>query len=301
MKKNIKYFIAGFLAASVIAAIPAMADMIDAFMNTARININGVDRVSWGEEMELDNGFIAPTSINYKDTLYLPMRKVSELSGKEVFWNGDTHTCSVVDSLVNKKVIAKYPDADGNLWEYATATTLDGSAYLVATDGDRGYTRVYRAASESVRVTAAGIYFMRLKEHNVAQNQGTVVKLSYDCTPDTQDGEALISLYPLMAGAVEFDRDYVFFAGTTPGNGSHAQITAYNYMTNEDARFDGESGSTIKDVTFTQSGNSSMIIEYTYIRENGNSYRMRTTFNKLAHSFSPSELVENEGDSNETK
>ncbi|MBQ3462284.1 MAG: hypothetical protein IJH36_04100, partial [Clostridia bacterium] len=89
MRKNIKYFVAGFLAASVIAAIPAMADMIDAFMNTSRINVDGVDRLSWGEEMELDNGFIAPSSINYKDTLYLPLRKISELSGKDVFWNGD--------------------------------------------------------------------------------------------------------------------------------------------------------------------------------------------------------------------
>ena len=301
MRKNIKYFVAGFLAASVIAAIPAMADMIDAFMNTARINIDGVDRMVWGEEMELEGGFIAPSSINYKDTLYLPMRKISELSGKEVFWNGDTSTCSVVDSLVNKNVIAQHTDADGNLWEYATANTLDGSAYVIVTDGARGYTRVYRAASDSVRVTAAGVYFMRLKEHNVAQNQGTVVKLNFDCDADTQDGDALISLYPMDNGAVKFDRDHVFFAGTTPGNGSHARITAYNYMTHENAKFEGESGSTIKDVTFTPTGNSSMIAEYTYIRENGSSYRMRTTYSKRTNSFSPSELVEDEVNTDEAE
>lgn len=301
MRKNIKYFVAGFLAASVIAAIPAMADMIDAFMNTSRINVDGVDRLSWGEEMELDNGFIAPSSINYKDTLYLPLRKISELSGKDVFWNGDSDTAYIVNRLSNRKVIAECEDAEGNLWEYATASTLDGSAYLMAADGDRGYTRVYRAASESVRVTDTGIYFMRLKEHNVAQNQGTVVKLNFDCDADTQDGDALISLYPMDTGAVKFDRDHVFFAGTTPGNGSHAQITAYNYMTHENAKFEGESGSTIKDVTFTPTGNSSMIAEYTYIRENGSSYRMRTTYSKQTNSFSPSELVEDEVNTDEAE
>lgn len=291
MKKNIKYFLAGFLAASVIAAIPVLAERIDAFMNTARINVDGVDRAVWGEEIDLGDGWFAPYSINYKDTLYLPLRKVSELSGKEVFWNGDSDTVSIVDTLKDKKVIAEKPDNDGNLWEYATCRTLDGGSYLTVTDGYRGYTRVYRAASTSVRVTDNEVYFMRLKEHNAVQNQGTLTKISFANDPDTQDGEALVSLYPMTDGNVFFDGDYVFFAGRTPGNGTHGRITAYNYMTNEEYRLDGATWTNMTDLAMTSSDGDRTAMEYTYSVD-VYKYRMKTTFEKGPKFFTAGELVE---------
>lgn len=290
MNKNIKYFIAGFLAASVLAAIPAAADFIDAFMNTARINVDGVDRLAWGEEMELDNGWFAPSSINYKDTLYLPLRKISELSGKDVFWNGDGGTAYIVDRLTNRKVVAQREDADGNLWEYATANTLDGNTYLTVTDGYRGYTRIYRTASSSVKITTDAIYFMRLKEHDVSQNQGTVIKLPFANDIDTQDGEALIALYPINTGDVFFDGDYVFYAGRTPGNGTHGTLAAFNLVTNEEIRFNGETWSNISDIKRVSGDNSHTAIEYTYTI-NDKSYRMGVRFEKASKAFGQPQLI----------
>ena len=285
MKKNIKYFIAGFLLASVIAAIPVLAERIDAFMNTARINIDGVDRVRIGEEIILGEGWTTPYSINYNDTLYLPLRKISELSGKTVLWNGDTATVSVVDMLKDKKVIAEKADSDGNVWEYVTYKTVDGASYVAAADAYRGYTRIYRAASTSVRVTDEGIYFIRLKEHNAVQNQGILTKLSFDCTPETQDGEALMSLYPISDGDVIFDGDYVFFAGRTPGNGTHGRLTAYNYITNHEVNLDGETWSNISDIRMSYSDSAKDVIEYTYSHDVYNTL-MQTTFDKRIRVFS---------------
>lgn len=291
MKKNIKYFIAGFLSASLIAAIPAAAEFVDAFMNTARINVDGVDRIAWGEQMELGEDWYAPTSINYKDTLYLPLRKISELSGNNVVWNGDTNTVSVTDKLINKKKLVERTDLEGHLWEYATTSALDGSTYLTVTDAERGYTRVYRTASSSVRIKNDAIYFMRLKEHDAMQNQGTIIRLPFDNTPDTQDGEAIIALYPITAGEVIFDGDYVFYAGVTPGNGSHSRITAYNYFTNQELRLDAEQGSTITSLTRTDGDYNSATLTYTYTRQGGNSYSMKTTFDKKTKQFSNPEIV----------
>ena len=290
MKKNIKYFIAGFLAASLLVAIPAAADFIDAFMNTARINIDGVDRISWGEEMELDNGWTAPTSINYKDTLYLPLRKISELSGKDVFWNGDSGTTYIVNRLTNRKVVAEREDAYGNLWEYATANTVDGHSYLTVTDGYRGYTRIYRTASSSVKITTEAIYFMRLKEHDAMQNQGTVIKLPFANDINSQDGEAVISLYPMNEGDVFFDGVYVFYAGKTPGNGSHGTLAAFNIATSEEIRFDGETWSNISNIKKLSGDNSHIVIEYTYIKD-GVDYDMQISFDKAAKRFETPQLV----------
>lgn len=284
MRKNIKYFIAGFLAASFIAAIPAAADFIDAFMNTSRISVDGIDRLVWGEEMELENGWFAPSSINYKDTLYLPMRKISELLGKDVFWNEDSHTAYIVDDLTDRKVIAEREDAEGNLWEYATARSLDGHTYLTATDGYRGYTRVYHTASINVEVRDDAIYFMKLKEHNVNQNQGTLIRLPFESDSETQDGEAIVSLYPMNIGDVFFDGDYVFYAGRTPGNGTHGTIAAFNFIKMKEIRFNGEEWSNIRDLKMTSSDDERTDMEYTYVL-NGEERRMKIGFFKEVEVF----------------
>lgn len=75
-------------ALAVLRAYPVFAEEME--FNKVRININGIDRVQWGEELTLDNGSTTPYSITYNDTTYLPLRKISSFYGKEVEWDGDS-------------------------------------------------------------------------------------------------------------------------------------------------------------------------------------------------------------------
>ena len=56
MKGYIKGLIAGLLIGVSVTSIPAVAENIDALFNEVRININGIDRVQWGESITLADG-----------------------------------------------------------------------------------------------------------------------------------------------------------------------------------------------------------------------------------------------------
>lgn len=104
------------------------------------------------------------TCIVYKDTTYLPMRKIAEMNGKAIYWNGDSNTAAMTapQRENSQKVLAEKPDSYGNVWTYYTFTAEDDTSYLGIKDERRGYERVYRIAegeADNIGVTENEIYF----------------------------------------------------------------------------------------------------------------------------------------------
>jgi hypothetical protein len=75
--------------------IPAIAAQIEAAFNTVNITVNGSQVATIGEYYALADESSVPLRISYKDTTYLPIRKLSELLGIEITWYGETNTISV--------------------------------------------------------------------------------------------------------------------------------------------------------------------------------------------------------------
>ena len=95
MKKR-KLF-AGILACALCFSSPAVADAgyVYGDFNTVNLEIDGEHYASQGEDYTLPSGTVVPYSITYNDTTYLPIRKVSELVGQEIFWDEETRTVSI--------------------------------------------------------------------------------------------------------------------------------------------------------------------------------------------------------------
>jgi hypothetical protein len=98
MKKTAKGFVLGFIAACLtITPLFAFADSIQASFNTVNINLNGKQIASKGQSYTLENGTALPYSLNYSGTVYLPIRKVSELIGKDISYDSQTSTVNISD------------------------------------------------------------------------------------------------------------------------------------------------------------------------------------------------------------
>lgn len=101
MKTNVKYFILGVLVTLSLISTTIYADSlyntIEVVFNKINISINGKQVAKQGENYVLDNGEEVPFSILYDGTTYLPIRKVSDLLGKNVTWDGDTLTAGIND------------------------------------------------------------------------------------------------------------------------------------------------------------------------------------------------------------
>lgn len=79
------------------AIVPTLAASIEAAFNSINIMMNGEQVATIGQSYKLDNGDEVPFSILYNGTTYLPLRKIGELYGKDIKWDGDTQTASVND------------------------------------------------------------------------------------------------------------------------------------------------------------------------------------------------------------
>lgn len=297
MKSYIKGVITGLLIGAVIFAVPAIAENIDALFNYVRINVNGVDKMQWGDNITLSDGTETPSSILYNGTTYLPMRNLSETLGLKVYWNGDSNTVSVTGAQMNRKTAAEKADSCGNMWEYYTFEDTDGNNYLGVSDKERGYDRVYLMASGSIRVTEDGIYFLRLADDNanLYNNNAYLVKLSFDNDVNTQDGETIASPVSTaytglesgasISGAV-FDGDYLYYAGYLQSNASpHGQISAWNYITGERIYFDTAARTRVTELQLVSSSDTEAVIEYTVMLPNNQTQEYRKTFDKTANSF----------------
>jgi len=96
--KEIKGFIVGVVVTVLLALsyngtfADSIIERIDVGLNSVNLMLNGVMQAENDQGFRLDNGETVPFSIVYKGTTYLPVKKLSELVGMKVEWNGDTRT-----------------------------------------------------------------------------------------------------------------------------------------------------------------------------------------------------------------
>ena len=91
----------GFIAACLtITPLAVFAGPIEVSLNTVNINLNGAQVVTKGESYVHANGTILPFSLNYKGTVYLPIRKVSEIMGKDIGYDAKSSTVGILDKYL---------------------------------------------------------------------------------------------------------------------------------------------------------------------------------------------------------
>lgn len=297
MKGYVKGIITGILIGIILCSLPAMADTIDALFNSVRININGVDTIQWGENIKLANGAQTPSSIMYNDTTYLPMRKLAELFGNKIYWNGDSDTVSMTGAQKDIKTLAEKTDKNGNVWEYYTFKDDKDKCYLGVKDKARDFERIYLMPSESVNVTDNEIYFVRLQSENEHQytNFADLIKLPFENSPDNQDGEIITTLKAnlptnseinasVIGDNVFFDSEYLYYAFRIQGNSfGHDGICAYNYMKGSRTEMGLDHYSRLKNVELTESNPQSALFKYTV--SHGDTVDCEAIFDKTKNTF----------------
>ena len=111
MKKSFKWFFIGFLAACLtITPLSAFADSIQVTLNSVNISLDGKQVSAKGQSYILDNGVAIPYSLNYNGTVYLPIRKVSELVGKNIAYDGSSSTISISEKSNTTNTDTKTPE-----------------------------------------------------------------------------------------------------------------------------------------------------------------------------------------------
>ena len=285
MKGYIKGLVTGLLIGATVTAIPAVAENIDALFNGVRINIGGIDRVQWGESIKFDNGTEAPYSILYNGTTYLPLRKTAELLGKEVYWNGDSKTVSVVDSG-SKTIVAQKPDVNGNMWKYYTFKSED-DVYLGVMDEARGFERVYKTMSNdpqnAVTMTDEAIYFAKYKgnfDNHPYDCDGTIQKITFANSPDTQDGEEVLEL-KINPNSAVFDGEYMYFTDTLMTLSSTPYLHAINIYTGETTSYTTGRGTDIGELTLKGEGKIETVVRTT----SGALVNYEIIFDKVTNTF----------------
>ena len=237
MKSYIKGVITGLAGAIALTFTFAMADNIEVALNGVRLNINGVDTVQWGEDITASDGTDAPSSLLYNGTTYLPMRKLGELLGKKIYWNGDSATVSVTGGQSDIKKLAEKTDAEGNVWTYYTFKA-DDKSYIGVKDNARGFERVYGMDGDAVKVTDNAIYYVHDQYYCLYRiYESKVKKLPFYTDSNSQDGEDIKTIRNAQNEWV-VDGDWMFYiGGEIGGNGGNysGSINAYNIITGETA------------------------------------------------------------------
>ena len=297
MKSYVKGVITGILIGAVVSAIPVVAENIDALFNEVRINVNGVDAIQQGENIDLGDGESAPASILYNGTTYLPMRKLGELSGQQVYWNGDSKTVSMTGKQKDVKVVAEKPDKNGNMWKYYTfkADVYNSKdkefcdiSYLGVKDETRGYERIYKIGSDDIGVTDDAIYFVRLLNTDIrgtADNYppkygpyGRIEKIMFNNDENTQDGEGLDWFSNLHKAYI--DGEYIYYVHYDIGNATNwSVLTIYNYKTNEKVQHHIWRGSEIDNFEISENNDERISFVFKWITP-VDTYNKSITFNK---------------------
>ena len=104
MKKEIKGFICGIIATSLIGCVSISAtgvwDKIDVLRNDINVVVNGTP--------------VSEDNFSYNDTTYLPMRVVAEALGKDVQYDETTNTAIIKDKGDNHLSETKPVDLNNN-------------------------------------------------------------------------------------------------------------------------------------------------------------------------------------------
>ncbi len=233
------------------------------FFNQVRVNVNGIDKIQWDENIEIGDGEETPSSIIYKGTTYLPMRKLGNLLGNRIYWNGDSKTVSVTGSPQKEEVIAEKPDKNGNMWKYYTFEVYNEGQYLGIKDEARGYERVYKLSSNSY-ASDNGIYFFKqITRYETA----AFMRIDYNSDENTQDGEELFKTglgFECFSHAQIIDDEYVYVSYTRKSNGSTTKHAIFNYKKGGGSSFyAGEAGyGSIGYVYDIQNTENAIIVKY---------------------------------------
>lgn len=303
MKSYVKGVITGILIGAVVSAISAVAENIDVLFNEVRINVKGVDAIQQGENIDLGEGESTPASILYNGTTYLPMRKLGELSGQQVYWNGDSKTVSMTGKQKDVNVVAEKPDKNGNVWKYYTFKDNENS-YLGVKDEARGYERVYKMLNDNVKVAYDALYFVRA-DYPDRWSSVAPIKMMFDSDTSSQDGMIMKAVndengYEDTVGSVSgdiygvcFEGDYMFVCGQSPGNGAHAFIMAYNRSNRHyNIYFDEKWWTRASDISAETDGDE-IILNFVY-GTTGPSFNCEMTYNKITHTFGEMETIDKE-------
>jgi hypothetical protein len=234
--KIVKNFMYGFITCLILVMLcfsfPIAAENFEVILGGIRINIDGVDRAQWDENIKLADGRSAPYSISYNDTTYLSLRKISELLNKTVYWNGVSNTASITDRPVYSSIneIIKKPDASGNIWLYYTFATNNGARYLGIKDEARGYERVYKIVGSNVKATEKdslcvkadddGIYFVKIfpRTGNEPYTTSKLYKISFLSDGNNQDGEKAFDIWDRDKFSVMFIDDCLYYLSSSSGS-----------------------------------------------------------------------------------
>ena len=274
MRSYIKGVITGFLIAGAVFAVPAFADMIDAVFNTVSISIDGVEKLGQGEDYELSDGVTRPSSLIYNGTTYLPIRKVSELLDKHVYWDGASRTVEITGEQKDIETIAEKPDAEGNMLKYYTFTA-DDKPYLCIENTENGDERVYPMTGKNLRVTDEEIYFLQ------AYSGGRMLKkISFN------SGIEIENIQPLMGGGkYEFDGSCLFYSGTGPGTGARGYVCVYDIDSGYERMFDNGHWESAYGVTIIESNEDKTVIEFVDRPATGPAYMATVEYDKKSGSF----------------
>lgn len=242
---------------------------ISAAFNEFRINTDGVDVAQWGENYTLSDGGTTPYSITYKDIPYLSLRKIGEFVGKYVAYNGDTKTVYISDAPSQTNIITEKPDSNGNVWEYYTLNT-DNGTYLAVRDKKREYERIYFSAGASMRITDNEIYFVKRLSHSGDEysDPAELVKLSFDCDINSQDGEKIADINVTGGRDVIFDGDYLYYGCYWQSDDNpHDSIIAYNYITGEETVIETGTREKLSEIKLASSDENTAVINYVLERQ----------------------------------
>lgn len=123
MKFRFGSFLSGFLAAGLIFSISvaALAASGNVSFNISTIKFNGQVISNAGEDYTLDSGARVPASLTYTDengggTTYLPVRRIGELAGVKIGWDGAVTVKSKEFAEQEKREAERAAALDTSTW-----------------------------------------------------------------------------------------------------------------------------------------------------------------------------------------
>ena len=278
MRSYIKGVITGFLIAGAVFAVPAFADMIDAVFNTVNISIEGVEKLGRGEDYELSDGTTTPSSLIYNETTYLPIRKVSELLDKHVYWDGASRTVEITGKQKDIETIAEKPDAEGNMLKYYTFTA-DDKPYLCIENTENGDERVYPMTGKGTHVTSEAVYFIQTDGYDPKLR-----KILFDNGVEPENGGS--EDIGFTSGiSYEFDGHYLFYGGTGPGTGARGLVGVYDIDSGYETRFDNGHWRSVYGIKIIESTGDKTIIEFADSTGTGPTFMATVEYDKKSGEF----------------
>jgi len=205
MKKILSLALAFALGLSVASGIALATNWKDipVAWSPFRVKTGAADIVKWGETYKL-NGMDMPGSLVYNDTTYLPIRKITEATGLQIAWNGDSDTVTVFENGMSEVQAIKRLDVNGKEWFY---NVLDAGTkgYLTITHQDTQHQRAYEMiSSNSYRYDEVGVMFASFeKSHSegasksnpwAGYNLYNITKILFNSDKNSQDGNTVYTI-----------------------------------------------------------------------------------------------------------